>query len=81
MFDRYTQQARRALFFAVHEAAGEGSPNVTTSHFLAGLMVDNDALAERALGGPDPVARLLHDLRLPAELRQNPHFDQLRRHP
>lgn len=70
MFDRYTEQARRAVFFALQEAADEGSPNITTSHFLVGMIHVNAALAERVLGSPDAVAQMLTQLCLPPDLRQ-----------
>lgn len=37
MFERYTEQARRALFFARHVASQVGSRTIETEHLLLGL--------------------------------------------
>lgn len=51
MFERYTEQARRALFFARFEAFQSVSAFVETEHILLGLFRDEDSLAVRALAG------------------------------
>ena len=38
MFERYTEQARRALFFARYEASLLGSISIQTEHLLLGLL-------------------------------------------
>ena len=38
MFERYTEKARRAIFFARYEASQYGSPYIETEHLLLGLM-------------------------------------------
>jgi ATP-dependent Clp protease ATP-binding subunit ClpA len=38
MFERYTEKARRAIFFARYEASQLGSPVITTEHLLLGLL-------------------------------------------
>jgi uncharacterized protein (TIGR02246 family) len=37
MFERYTEQARRVIFFARYEASQYGSPTIETEHLLLGL--------------------------------------------
>ena len=38
MFERYTEKARRVIFFARYEAAAYGSPYIETEHLLLGLL-------------------------------------------
>jgi ATP-dependent Clp protease ATP-binding subunit ClpC len=38
MFERYTEKARRVIFFARYEAAQFGSPEITTEHLLLGIL-------------------------------------------
>ena len=38
MFERYTEKARRAIFFARYEASQFGSPYIETEHLLLGLL-------------------------------------------
>jgi len=49
MFERYTEKARRVVFFARYEAAEFGSPYIGTEHLLLGLLRENQALANRFL--------------------------------
>ena len=41
MFERYTEKARRAIFFARYEASQFGSPYIATDHVLLGLLREN----------------------------------------
>lgn len=43
MFDRYTEPARRAIFFARYEASQFGSEVVDTEHLLLGLLRQDQA--------------------------------------
>jgi ATP-dependent Clp protease ATP-binding subunit ClpC len=38
MFERYTEKARRVIFFARYEASTYGSPYIEVAHFLLGLL-------------------------------------------
>ena len=38
MFERYTEKARRVIFFARYEASQFGSPRIETEHLLLGLL-------------------------------------------
>ncbi len=51
MFERYTEKARRVIFFARYEAAQFGSPLIETEHLLLGLVREEKALARRFLRG------------------------------
>jgi hypothetical protein len=47
MFQRYTEKARRTIFFARYEASQFGSPYIETEHLLLGLLREDKALANR----------------------------------
>ena len=49
MFERYTEKARRTIFFARYEASQFGSPYIETEHILLGLLREDNALANRFL--------------------------------
>jgi ATP-dependent Clp protease ATP-binding subunit ClpC len=49
MFERYTEKARRVIFFARYEASQFGSPYIETEHLLLGLMREDKALTNRFL--------------------------------
>ena len=50
MFERYTEKARRAIFFARYEASQYGSPYIETEHLLLGVLREDKALTNRFLG-------------------------------
>jgi ATP-dependent Clp protease ATP-binding subunit ClpC len=49
MFERYTEKARRVIFFARYEASQFGSPYIETEHLLLGLLREDKTLANRFL--------------------------------
>src|SRR6266852_2751921 len=49
MFERYTEKARRGIFFARYEASQFGSPYIETEHLLLGLLREDKALTNRFL--------------------------------
>ena len=49
MFERYTEKARRVIFFARYEASQYGSPYIETEYLLLGLFREDKALAVRLL--------------------------------
>ena len=49
MFERYTETARRAIFFARYEASQFASPYIETEHLLLGVLREDKALAHRLL--------------------------------
>ena len=49
MFERYTEGARRTIFFARYEASQVGSPYIETEHILLGLVREDKALFKRLL--------------------------------
>ena len=63
MFERYTERARRVLFFAGYEAGRAGSPAVEPEHLLLALIREGTGLSarifERARVSPDEVRRTI----------------------
>ena len=49
MFERYTEKARRVIFFARFEASQFGSPNIESEHLLLGLLREDKGLTNRFL--------------------------------
>jgi ATP-dependent Clp protease ATP-binding subunit ClpC len=55
MFERYTQKARRVMFFARYEASQYGSPYIESEYLLLGVLREDLVLVTRFLG-PNSVA-------------------------
>ncbi len=53
MFEKYTEKARRVIFFARYEASQLGSRMIETEHILLGLLREDKALANRFLPRTD----------------------------
>src|SRR5918912_1106822 len=49
MFERYTERARRVLFFARYEASQLGSISIETEHLLLGLLREERSVAASIL--------------------------------
>jgi ATP-dependent Clp protease ATP-binding subunit ClpA len=47
MFERYTEKARRVIFFARYESSLFGSPVIETEHMLLGLMREGRVISSR----------------------------------
>jgi ATP-dependent Clp protease ATP-binding subunit ClpA len=56
LFERYTEKARRAIFFALHEARAVGSPYIEPEHLMLALMRENRKLLITAFGTEAGVA-------------------------
>jgi ATP-dependent Clp protease ATP-binding subunit ClpC len=50
MFERYTEGARRVIFFARYGASNYGCRVIQTEHLLLGLLREDVALGRRFLG-------------------------------
>ena len=76
MFERYTEGARRTIFFARYEASQIGSAYIETEHLLLGLLREDKALFHRLL--PDLDLRQSPQGRIAAFVakRANPCPDQ-----
>ena len=51
MFEKYTERARRVIFFARYEASQFGSPQIEAEHVLLGLIREDRGLAIRFFPG------------------------------
>ena len=59
MFERYTEKARRTLFFSRYEANQFGSPYIESEYLLLGLLREEKALAHTFLphGGVESIRK------------------------
>src|SRR5260370_16636814 len=55
MFERYTERARRVIFFARYEASQFGAHDIEAEHLLLGLLREDKALTNRFLRPPNAV--------------------------
>lgn len=62
MFERYTEKARRAIFFARYEASQNGSPYIESMHVLLGILHESTALFSET-GLQVSVSQLAEDCR------------------
>jgi ATP-dependent Clp protease ATP-binding subunit ClpC len=46
VFERYTEKARRTIFFSRYEASQYGSPYIESEHLLLGLLRENRQIAQ-----------------------------------
>ena len=67
MFERYTEKARRVIFFARYEASQYGSPYIETEHLLLGLLKEDPGLA-----GVLPQPKEIHEIRSELEKHIEP---------
>ena len=52
MFERYTERARRVIFWSKYIASQSGSPEIEPEYLLLGLLREDQSLARRFLGSP-----------------------------
>jgi len=58
MFERYTENARRVIFFARFEASQSASPAIEPEHMLLGLLRENKDLLVKLTPLPDPAGAI-----------------------
>ena len=49
MFERYTEPAKRVIFYSRYMAAQTGSPKIETEHLLLGLLREENCFAAQML--------------------------------
>jgi hypothetical protein len=54
MFERYTEKARRVIFFARYEASQFGSPEINSQHMLLALLREDAGLMHRSIPNLQP---------------------------
>lgn len=69
MFERYTEKARRVIFYARYEASQYGSAYIETEHFLLGLLREDPNLAD-LLPNQKPVAEIRREIEKHIEPRE-----------
>jgi len=70
MFERYTEKARRVIFFARYEASQFGSPYIETEHLLLGLLREDKTLTNRFLRAHDSVESIVKQIREHTVIRE-----------
>ncbi|HEX3091435.1 MAG TPA: Clp protease N-terminal domain-containing protein, partial [Candidatus Angelobacter sp.] len=58
MFEKYTEKARRVIFFGRYEASQFGGRCIETEHLLLGLLREDKSLTHRFLREPTPVENI-----------------------
>jgi ATP-dependent Clp protease ATP-binding subunit ClpC len=58
MFEKYTEKARRVIFFARYEVSEHGSSAIETGHLLLGLLHEDKSLLSRFLPAEVPIEAL-----------------------
>src|SRR5690348_319120 len=65
MFDKFTEEVRRAVFFARYEASQFGNREITPEHLLLGIMRESARLVAEwcpSLGSLDAIERQIETL-------------------
>ena len=62
MFERYTEKARRTIFFARYEASHFGCSYIETEHLLLGFLREDKALASQCLGSYAKLEAVRHSI-------------------
>jgi ATP-dependent Clp protease ATP-binding subunit ClpC len=62
MFERYTEKARRTIFFARYEATQFGCWYIETEHLLLGLFGEDKALANQFLASHSKLETIRHSI-------------------
>ena len=70
MFERYTEKARRVIFFARYEASQFGSPYIESEHLLLGLIREDKALANRFLRSHAAVESIRKQIEAHTQIRE-----------
>lgn len=70
MFERYTEKARRVIFFARYEASQYGSPHIETEHLLLGLLREDRRLALHVLPGLGESASIRQEIESQIKVRE-----------
>ena len=70
MFERYTEKARRVIFFARYEASQFGSPFIETEHLMLGLMREDKLLTNRFLRSHGSVESIVKQIKAQTVIRE-----------
>jgi hypothetical protein len=75
MFERYTEKARRTVFFARYEASQLSSPYIEAEHLLLGLLREDRALLDRLPAGAAEQIRKEIEKRVPQPVQRGTSVD------
>ena len=67
MFERYTERARRSIFFARYEASVFGTQEITSEELLLGILREDKSIATRLGAGAAEAIRKEIEARAPAK--------------
>jgi ATP-dependent Clp protease ATP-binding subunit ClpC len=70
MFEKYTEKARRVIFFARYEASQFGGCCIETEHLLLGLLREDKSLTHRFLREPTPVEAIRKQIEASTVVRE-----------
>jgi hypothetical protein len=70
MFERYTEAARRVIFFARYEASQFGSTTIEIEHLLLGLIREEKLLIRRFLPEPSALVNIREQIKAQMEIRE-----------
>jgi len=62
VFERYTERARRVIFFGRYEACHFGSKTIETEHFLLGLLREDKNLTRRFVRNSSPIESIRKEI-------------------
>jgi ATP-dependent Clp protease ATP-binding subunit ClpA len=70
MFERYTERARRVIFFARYEASNFGSITIETEHLLLGLIREDKNLTNRFLRNSSSIENIRKEIEGRSTIRE-----------
>jgi ATP-dependent Clp protease ATP-binding subunit ClpC len=70
MFERYTEKARRVIFYGRYEASQFGSPYIETEHLLLGLLREDKGLTYRCLRSQASVESIRNQIEASTTMRE-----------
>src|SRR5579862_1493193 len=70
MFERYTEKARRVIFFARYEASQFGCSYIETEHLLLGLLREDKAMTNRFLRTHSVVESIRREIEAHTTIRE-----------
>jgi len=70
MFEKYTDNARRVIFFARYEASQFGGPKIESEHLLLGLLKENKDLIRRFAPDWKSIDNILQEITNRTETRE-----------
>ena len=70
MFERFTEKARRVIFFGRYEASQFGQPYIETEHLLLAILREDKALTQRFLRSHAMVESIRRDIEARTSTRE-----------